>query len=610
MMAGTARVVSPRESVSDLTPRGWDRIVTLLAVTLLAVAVVPQTAVGAPGSAVLVLAPLILWAITAVLPANVPPRVTIALFAAIVVLAAAAAAFSTAVAGVPGLLALIRLLTAPVVAIWVGGTFGAVAAGIIGAGAIAGASPFSQTLILIGAAAAAAAVGFSRRQSRVAAIREEEATRELLEAHSALAKNAAAEERRRIARDLHDVLAHSLGGLVLQLDAVEGLLEAGKIDEARVRAASSRRLAAEGLQDARAAVRVLDDDDVDVDVDVLAQQIQDLVETERELGASIDVTLPPVSGQLTPTALVALHAAAKEALTNARKHSPGGDITVALRQERNILILEISNEKTHPGPLSDSGSGPRTVGDARAVLHLRECNRPDRRWGAIHRTCRGDHIMIRVSVVDDQEIVRDGLVTLVGLMTDITVIGTAANGNEAVKVVALERPDVVLMDLRMPVQDGVEATSRIRSLYPDTRVLVLTTYDDDESIARALQAGAAGYLTKDAGRQQLESAIRSVADGQAVLAPSVAQQVLQGFQPSPEAKRSRVVREILARWPELSAREADVAERLRAGQSNTEIADELFISVATVKSHINKLFAKLGVTGRPSAIEMLSQVDT
>jgi DNA-binding NarL/FixJ family response regulator len=210
--------------------------------------------------------------------------------------------------------------------------------------------------------------------------------------------------------------------------------------------------------------------------------------------------------------------------------------------------------------------------------------------------------VIRVVVVDDQELVRDGLVTLVSLMDGIVVAGTASDGAEAVKVVAVERPDVVLMDLRMPVRDGAEATAILRADYPDTSVLILTTYDDDESIARALAAGAAGYLTKDAGRLQLENAIRAVAGGQWVLAASVAEHVLGGFQPVTNELRARRADRLRARWPALSAREAEVAEHLLQGRSNPEIAAELFISVPTVKSHINGVFAKLGVTDRASAI--------
>ena len=205
--------------------------------------------------------------------------------------------------------------------------------------------------------------------------------------------------------------------------------------------------------------------------------------------------------------------------------------------------------------------------------------------------------MIRVAVVDDQAIVRDGLVTVLGLLDGIEVVGEAEDGLAAIELVASAHPDVVLMDLRMPRLDGAAATRRIVEEHPDTAVLVLTTFADDESIAAALGAGARGYLTKDAGRQQLEAAVRAVASGQTTLSPLVRDAVLAGATrggTSAAAGRRRI--------PSLTEREAEVLGLIAEGCTNGEIAARLVLSVATVKSHVNAVFAKLGVETRAQAV--------
>jgi DNA-binding NarL/FixJ family response regulator len=204
--------------------------------------------------------------------------------------------------------------------------------------------------------------------------------------------------------------------------------------------------------------------------------------------------------------------------------------------------------------------------------------------------------VIRVLVADDQATVRDGLVTLLGLADGIEVVGAAADGEEAVALTEQLRPDVVLMDLRMPRVDGAEATARIVTTRPEIAVLVLTTYADDVSLAGALRAGARGYLTKDAGRAELAAAVRAVASGQATFAKEIADRLIRGFsaEPAPAGLRDR--------FPTLTAREADVLEAITLGRNNAQIAAELFLSVATVKSYINAIFAKLGARDRGHAV--------
>ncbi|MFG2946090.1 response regulator [Streptomyces adustus] len=203
----------------------------------------------------------------------------------------------------------------------------------------------------------------------------------------------------------------------------------------------------------------------------------------------------------------------------------------------------------------------------------------------------------RVVVVDDQTVVREGIVMLLGLLPGVEVVGSAGDGDEAVRLVAELAPDVVLMDLRMPRCDGVEATRRIRSEYPRTHVVVLTTYADDDSLFPALRAGARGYLTKDAGGEEIVRAVHSVLSGDAGLAPSIQRRLLERLS-EPEAAPV-----VPADAPDgLTARETDVLALIAEGLSNQEIARRLHVSTATVKTHINNLFAKTGIKDRAQAV--------
>jgi DNA-binding NarL/FixJ family response regulator len=201
-------------------------------------------------------------------------------------------------------------------------------------------------------------------------------------------------------------------------------------------------------------------------------------------------------------------------------------------------------------------------------------------------------------VVDDQTVVRDGLVLLLGLLPGLEVVGSAGDGEEAVRLVAAEHPDVVLMDLRMPRVDGVEATRRIKADHPAVQIVVLTTYSDDESVFAALQAGARGYLTKDAGAEEIARAIDAVCGGDAQLAPSVQRRLVDALATGNQPARRR--RQDLPDG--LTQREAEVLRLIAGGHSNAEIARELFISEATVKTHINNLFAKAGLRDRAQAV--------
>jgi DNA-binding NarL/FixJ family response regulator len=222
---------------------------------------------------------------------------------------------------------------------------------------------------------------------------------------------------------------------------------------------------------------------------------------------------------------------------------------------------------------------------------------------------------IRVVIADDQRVVRDGLVTILGAMDGVQVVGAAQDGAEAVALAGQQDADVVLMDLRMPNMDGVEATRAVRASRPATAVVVLTTYTDDESILAALQAGAAGYLTKNAGRDDIRRALEAAVAGQSVLDPVAAARLVEaaGREPAATGPGGSALAGTRPGGPApglpdgLTEREGEVLALIAQGLSNGEIASQLFVSRSTVKTHINQIFAKTNSRDRPQAIVYAQQ---
>jgi DNA-binding NarL/FixJ family response regulator len=215
---------------------------------------------------------------------------------------------------------------------------------------------------------------------------------------------------------------------------------------------------------------------------------------------------------------------------------------------------------------------------------------------------------IRVLIADDQRVVREGLSMLVGLIDGVEVVGTACDGADAVRLAEARRPDVIMMDLRMPGTDGIAATADLRQRLPAVRVLVLTTYADEDAIVPALQAGARGYLTKDASAEQIEAAIRAVHAGQTHLDPAVQERLVAAVISRPKAVEPPPVPGLGQKLPDgLTAREAEVLTLLASGLSNAEIAKQLYLSNATVKTHINRIFAKTGARDRAQAVRYAYQ---
>ncbi len=201
---------------------------------------------------------------------------------------------------------------------------------------------------------------------------------------------------------------------------------------------------------------------------------------------------------------------------------------------------------------------------------------------------------IRILLVDDQSLFREGLRTLLSLQADFAMVGEAGNGDEAVRLAERLAPNVVLMDMHMPVLDGVAATRRLREIAPAIRVIALTTFDDDEYVFEALRAGAVGYLLKDTASDKLFEAIRAAARGESFLQPSIAAKVVAEFSRMAAPKPAPLVEP-------LSDREIEIVKMLAAGASNKEIGTALFITEGTVKNHVTSIFGKLGVRDRTQA---------
>jgi DNA-binding NarL/FixJ family response regulator len=207
--------------------------------------------------------------------------------------------------------------------------------------------------------------------------------------------------------------------------------------------------------------------------------------------------------------------------------------------------------------------------------------------------------VIRVAICDDQALVRDGLRVQLGLVSDIHIVGEASDGEQAVALARRERPDVMVMDVRMPVLGGIEATRRIAAdpATAGVRVLILTTFDLDETVYAALSAGASGFLLKDATPEEIVHAVRVIADGESLLAPSVTSRLVRDFARRPAAGRPRG--DLLA---SLTEREVEVLVLVAQGLSNAELADRLVVSHATAKTHVSRILTKLGLRDRAQLV--------
>ena len=452
-------------------------------------------------------------------------------------------------------------------------------------------------------------LGLTRRAYLLRAEQAEQTLAETRRAHDAETQAAALAERARMAREIHDVLAHSLAAVSVNLQAAEGLLgalPAGSPELAKAIECVGRAeaLTRDGLAEARRAILALRDDAAP-----LPDQLSALAEEYRADGdAPVDFQVAGVTaagGRGGGAGRLPDRAGGADQRAQARAGAAG-----------QAMPPVLANRRCRAGRQPAAGGAPRraTRGHRQRARAYRSAGtRGTGRGHADGGTGRrgvagmpahpgvspeGPAEPVSVIVADDQTAVREGLVLLLGTLPGIAVAGEAADGDAAVELVTALHPQVVLMDLNMPGCDGVTATRRITADHPGTRVVVLTTYADDESIISALQAGALGYLTKDATRAEIGRAVLTAAAGQGVLDPAVQQRLLSAAARAHDAPGPPDV----PAGEELTPREAEVLRLIADGRSNREIARALFVSEATVKTHVNRIFAKTGSRDRAQAI--------
>ncbi len=418
------------------------------------------------------------------------------------------------------------------------------------------------------------------------------------------AKLAVTEERARIARELHDVVAHNVSMMVVQAGA-----ERRAIGDERPETTEVLETIEDTGRSAMAEMRRLlgmlrrSDDDLALAPQPSLRHLGDLVEQVREAGMPVDLRIEGEERELAPGIDLSAYRIVQEALTNALKHAGPARARVTVRYGESELDIEIADDGTDAGRGGACGRA-RPRRDARARGHVR--GRP-RHGPAPRRRLRGPRAaparrrgaVIRVLLADDQALVRGGLRKIVETEPDMTVVAEAEDGLQAVDSARAAKPDVAVLDIRMPHLDGIEATRRIvAALGDEVRVLMLTTFGLDDYVFDALRAGASGFMLKDAPPEELLDAIRVVAGGAALLAPAVTRAVVAEF-----ARRSPAASaDTSPRLEELTEREREVLMLLTRGRSNAEIAADLVVSDATVKTHVAHVLMKLGVRDRVQAV--------
>ncbi len=431
------------------------------------------------------------------------------------------------------------------------------------------------------------------------------------------AEQAAAAERSRIARELHDVIAHSLSVIVIQAAAGKRMLDT---DPERTRESLDHveQTGRSAMLEMRRLLGVARHDEPDSAVATSSAprvpqpsvaELDKVVADMRQAGLDVTLRVEGESRELPVGVDVSAYRIVQEALTNITRHSVGAKAEVVVRYLPHQLEIGVEDDggdqsATLPAPDSElptdheQPTGHGLVGMRERVALLRgefHAGPRHRVWlrGLRHAANRA---VIRLAIVDDQTLVRTGFRMILSSERDIEVVGEHADGAQAVEHVPRERADVVLMDIRMPVMDGLEATRRLAEASPQTRVVILTTYDLDEYIFDGFRAGASGFLLKDAPPEQLVEAIRVAAAGEALLSPSVTRRLVEEFARIPTGAVE------LRGLDELTARELEVLKLIARGESNSEIAAELVVSEATVKTHVAHVLDKLGCRDRVQAV--------
>jgi DNA-binding NarL/FixJ family response regulator/signal transduction histidine kinase len=399
------------------------------------------------------------------------------------------------------------------------------------------------------------------------------------------AERSIAEERLQVARELHDVVAHSLSVIAVQSGVGHHVID-DQPEEAKKALAAIETTSRSALDELRRMLGVLRRDDQAAPLEPAhgLSALEALVQQVRAAGFNVELDIRYVTaGTLSPAAELSTYRIVQEALTNVVKHAGSpADVRVEIRR----------NPPRHRWHARTCRPVRRlTLGRAATGGRLPGARPPAPR--------RSPAVVISVVVVDDQALVRAGFRVLVDSSSDLEVLGEAADGMEAVRVVHQLRPDVVLMDIRMPGMDGIEATRQIVGA-PEgdgTRVLILTTFDLDQYVYDALRAGASGFLLKDTPPDDLLEAIRVIAAGNALLAPSVTRTLIAEF-----ASRAAPLLKSVDALELITPREREVLLLIARGRSNSEVAEELHMSSATAKTHVSRLLSKLGARDRAQLV--------
>ena len=456
--------------------------------------------------------------------------------------------------------------------------------------------------------AAAWLLGHFAHNYRAYAARLEERTAELEQAREELARRAVAEERLRLARELHDVVAHAMSVIAVQSGVGAHVADTKPQEAAKALAAieATSRAALEELRRLLGVLRQEDEPQGDLapvpglaDLDSLLAEV---AKAGLAVKLQVNGTRPPLPAGVDLSA----YRIVQEALTNVVKHAGPARAQVVVGYRDQGRHGGGHRRRPGRGDLGQRRPGrdrPRPDRDARAGpgVRRRPGGRPPPRWGLPGGRSAaaggGPAMSIRVVVADDQTLVRAGFRLLVDSAPDLEVVGEAVDGAEAVELARQQRPEVVLMDIRMPTMDGLEATRQITAdeLLAGVRVLMLTTFDLDEYVYQALRVGASGFLLKDTPPADLLAAIRVVAAGDALLAPGITRRLIAEF-----ARRPDPTQVAPAALDALTDREREVLALVAHGLSNSEIAERLVVSSATSKTYVSRLLAKLGPATGPS----------
>ncbi len=430
------------------------------------------------------------------------------------------------------------------------------------------------------------------------------------------------EERLRIAREIHDLVAHAMTAINVQAGVAAHLLERDP-HQAYDALRDIKQTSGDALTELRSTLDVLRDPTQAAPLGPVASlaDIDELTAGLRTAGVQVDVDVD-VGDDVPAAVQSAGYRIVQEALTNVARHADASSTRVCVKRASGEVTIEVVDDGARGGDAA-AGSRQRPARDARARdgagRNARSRARRRRRLAGVGpaagRACArwpsrspsqrpGREAMITVELADDQALVRAGFHALLDAEADIAVVAEAADGEAAVVEARKHRPDVVLMDIRMPRADGLQATAEItrdRAL-ADTRVVVLTTFELDEYVFGALRAGASGFLLKDIEPADLVTAVRVVAAGEALLAPRLTRRLIEAFVASSTFAGAGSDSEAASELHKLTPREREVLTLVGGGRSNSEIAEQLVLSPLTVKTHVARLFAKLEARDRAQLV--------